>query len=173
MSTISNKLLERNTNKVIKKGIIRRGSVSYPEAESIGILFSVVDREKHSLVKKFIKSLEKDKKKVDVLCLLGEGKENYDFIFDYFTTRDFSLFGHAISSSILLFVQKKFDYLIVLDTESNIYTDNILAKSNAKCRIGIYHNDKDPFYELMIKTKDGNSVEEFIDQVYHYLKFIN
>ena len=173
MSTISDKLLTRNTKRVIKKGKIKRGSVSYDAAESVGILFTVIDRPKHSLIKKFIKLLEKDKKKVDVLCLLGEGKENYDFIFDYFTTRDFSIFGHIVSKSILLFVQKKFDYLIVLDTESNIFTDNILAKSNAKCRIGIYHDDKDPFYELMIKINKDNSVEELIDQVYHYLKFIN
>ena len=173
MSTISNRLLTRNTNKVIKKGKIERGSVSYDMAESVGILFTVIDRPKHSLIKKFIKLLEKDNKKVDVLCLLGEGKENYDFIFDYFTTRDFSLFGHVVSQSILLFIQKKFDYLIVLDTESNIFTDNILAKSNAKCRIGIYHDDRDPFYELMIKIQKDHSVEELIDQVYHYLKVIN
>lgn len=173
MSKISNRLLTRNTKRSIRKGKIARGSVSYDEAESVGILFTVIDRPKHSLIKKFIKQLEKDKKKVDVLCLLGEGKENYDFIFDYFTTRDFSLFGHIVSKSILLFIQKKFDYLIVLDTEPNIFTDNILVKSNAKCRIGIYHDDKDPFYELMIKINSNNSMEEFIDQVYHYLKFIN
>lgn len=173
MSTFSEKLLTRNTRRNLRKGKIKRGSVSYDAAESIGILFTVVDRPKHSLIKKFIKLMEKDKKKVDVLCWLGEGKENYDFIFDYFTTRDFSLFGHVASQSILLFIQKKFDYLIVLDTESNIFTDNILAKSNAKCRIGIYHDDKDPFYELMIKINKNDSIEELIDQVYHYLKFIN
>ncbi|MCG8319216.1 MAG: hypothetical protein MI921_06915 [Cytophagales bacterium] len=173
MSTISDKLLTRNTKRVIKKGKVKRHSVSYEQAESIGILFTVIDRPKHTLIKKFIKLLEKDKKQVDVLCWLGEGKENYDFIFDYFTTRDFSLFGGIVSRSISQFVEKKFDYLIVLDIESNIFTDNILAKSNAKCRVGKYYDDKNPFYELMIKINKDNSIEELIDQVYHYLKFIN
>ena len=92
MSGFSNKLLTRNTQKAIRKGKIKRGSVSYDDAENVGILFTVIDRPKHTLIKKFIKLLEKDKKQVDVICLLGEGKENYDFIFDYFTTRDFSFF---------------------------------------------------------------------------------
>ena len=173
MSTISERLLTRNTKRVIKKGKAKRSSVSYENAESIGILFTVIDRPKHTLVKKFIKLLEKDKKQVDVLCLLGEGKENYDFIFDYFTTKDFSLFGNIISRSIIKFVEKKFDYLVVLDTDSNIFTDNILARSSAKCRIGKYYDDKNPFYELMIKINKDDSVEELTDQVYHYLKFIN
>lgn len=173
MSGFSNKLLTRNTQKAIRKGKIKRGSVSYDDAENVGILFTVIDRPKHTLIKKFIKLLEKDKKHVDVICLLGEGKENYDFIFDYFTTRDFSFFGNIVSRSVSKFVQKKFDYLIVLDIESNIFTDNILAKSNAKCRVGMHHDDNDPLFELMIKINDKESIEALINQVYHYLKFIN
>ncbi len=173
MSSLSNKLLTRNTNKILKKGSIKRGSISYKSAESVGILFEVTNRSKHSEIKKFIKTLENDGKKVDVLCLLGEGKENYDFIFDYFTTNDFSFFGQIVSQSILLFTQKKFDYLIVLDTDTSIFIDNVLAKSNAKCRVGIYHDNRGPFYELMIKTNNPDNISALIEEVYRYLKFIN
>lgn len=173
MSNFSNKLLTRNTNKALKKGVIKRGSISYEEAESVGLLFEVTNRAKHSEIKKFIKILEKDGKKVDVLCLLGEGKENYDFIFDYFTSHDFSFFGQFISQSILLFTQKKFDYLIVLDTDTSIFVDNILAKSNARCRVGVFHDNKGPFYELMIKTDKPDNIAALIEQIYHYLKVIN
>ncbi len=173
MSTFSNKLLTRNTRILLKKNDAERGSISYEKAERVGILFTVVDREKHNHIKRFIKTMEKDGKKVDVLCLLGDGKENYDFVFDYFTVHDFSFFGKSASQSILLFTQKKFDFLFVLDTASNIHIENLLAKCNAKCRVGKFSNENDPFYELMIKTKKAGDIGELVDQIYHYLKFLN
>ena len=172
MSSFSNKLLNRNTKKSLKRRDQEKGSISYSEANKVGILFTVVDRTKHEAVKKFIKKLEKDCKKVDVLCLLPEGKDNYDFIFDYFTTNDFTLFGNTASQSILLFIQQEFDYLFVLDTTSNIYIENLLAKSSAKCRVGIFDDNNGPYFELMIKISNNNT-EELTEQIYHYLNLLS
>jgi hypothetical protein len=45
-----------------------------------------------------------------------------------------------------------------------------LLRSKAKCRIGMYLEEKPDCFELMIKPKPEDTLESLIDQLLKYLK---
>ena len=52
------------TKTALKNNKTQRGSKPYKQASTVGIVFSVEDKQKHQDVKDFIQLLEKDGKKV-------------------------------------------------------------------------------------------------------------
>ncbi|MEQ8303408.1 MAG: hypothetical protein RIB47_08460 [Cyclobacteriaceae bacterium] len=160
--------LQLRTNSELKKNKSIRGSVPYKYATQVGILFSVEDKAKHDAVKEFIKILEADGKKVKVLEFLPNKKENYEFMFDFFTIKDLSFWGKIDSQDASKFSEVPFDYLFCLDTESNPLVQHLLARSKAKCRIGRYAEKDQSFYELMIEQ--NGTARGLIDSMYKYTK---
>ncbi|CAN5225256.1 hypothetical protein BH23BAC1_BH23BAC1_38230 [soil metagenome] len=172
MQVFKNELLSYKNKKLLSSSSIERATIDYRKAWEVGILYSVVDLEKHEKIKAFIKLLEKDIKKVEVLTFLGKDKENYEFRNNYFTENDFSFWGNLDSEIVKKFAEKKFDYLFCIDLDSNIYTENIMARSQASCRVGRFSKSNKDFFELMIKINDGANVQELIEQMYHFIKLL-
>ncbi|MDQ3392720.1 MAG: hypothetical protein M3512_01195 [Bacteroidota bacterium] len=172
MQSVRNGLLNYKTRKILGNNNVARQTIAYKKAWEVGILYSVDDLQKHEMIKDFIKLLEKDVKKIEVLTYLGKDKENLEFRYNFFTISDFSFWGDPTADSIVKFAEKKFDFLLYLDLESNIYMENILARSQASCRIGGYYSDKQDFFELMVNVKENDQIRHLIDQMYHYIKII-
>lgn len=169
---LNKKLLSYKTKTLAKQNKVHHMSTSYDQVESIGIIFSITDHDKHEVVKKFIKKLERDGKKVEVLAFLPEGGENFDFVFDFFTVKDVTFWGNFTSPQVLDFASKPFDYLFYLDdSASNPLIRNILAMSKAKCRIAKYAEENNPFCEMMIQTTNG--VQQLADDMYKYTKILS
>lgn len=147
--------LRYHTNSQVKKNKTHRESVTFAKAQSVGILFSVEDRAKHDVVKELIKKLEGEGKKVTVLAFLPEKKENFEFLFNYFTIKDISFFGSLQSNDALTFANVAFDFLYCLDQVPNLMLLNILARCKAKCRIGKYVEGNEAYFEMMIESKNG------------------
>jgi hypothetical protein len=166
---LKNRFLHLRTNSALKENQSLRASIPYKQALSIGILFSVEDKQKHDAVKEFIKQLQLDGKKVSVLEYLPKQKDNYEFMFDFFTVNDLSFWGKVNSPDADKFMQIPFDYLYCIDKDSNPLILHLLARSKAKCRIGKYSQQDHPFYELMIEHKNG-SVKSLIESMYKYTK---
>jgi len=99
------------TSSALKKDNVRRASVPYKRAQSVGIIFSVEDKQKHDAVKDFVRHLEQDGKKVQVLEYLPKKKENYEFLFDFFSDKDLSFWGKITSAQAVKFSETPFDYL--------------------------------------------------------------
>ncbi|MFO0267079.1 MAG: hypothetical protein ACK51D_09045 [Cyclobacteriaceae bacterium] len=55
-----NTFLRWRTNNARKKNKSIRASLPYPQAMSIGVLFTVEDKAKHDVVKRIVKVLETD-----------------------------------------------------------------------------------------------------------------
>ena len=91
------------TESALRKNKSLRASIPYKQAQSLGILFSVEDKQKHLEIKDFIQRLEQDGKKVHVLEFLPKKKENYEFMFDFFTEKDLSFWGNLNSDKALRF----------------------------------------------------------------------
>ena len=158
--------LKIRTNNQLKKNKSLRASIPYQQALTVGILFSVEDKQKHDHIKEFIHKLEHDGKKVQVLEFLPNKKDNYEFMFDFFTMKDISFWGQIESEKTLKFSDTPFDYLFCLDTEQNPMLLYLLARSKSKCRIGKFNEDEKPFFEMMI---DSNSnTKALIDGIYKY-----
>ncbi|MCB0489062.1 MAG: hypothetical protein R2820_14555 [Cyclobacteriaceae bacterium] len=166
---IKNQLLNYRTTSALKGNQSLRASIPYRQALTVGILFSVEDKPKHDAIKEFIKQLQLDGKKVSVLEYLPKQKDNYEFLFDFFTIKDLSFWGKINSPYAEKFIATPFDYLFCVDRESNPLIQNLLARSKAKCRIGKFSKSDHAYYELMIEQQNG-SVKNLIDSMYKYAK---
>lgn len=160
--------LRMRTSSALKKNGSLRVSTPYQQAASVGIIFSVEDKVKHDLIKDLIKHLEQDGKKVEVLEFLPAKKENYEFLFDFFTIEDLTFWGNIQSEKAIKFSNTPFDYLFYIDSVSNPLILNLLARSKAHCRIGKWNEDESAYYELMIEA--NGSVKALIDNMYKYTK---
>jgi hypothetical protein len=160
--------LKMRTSSALRKSTIKRASTAYKHAESVGIIFSVEDRTKHDNIKDFIKRLEQDGKKVQVLEFLPKKKENYEFLFDFFTLEDLSFWGNITSERAVKFSNTAFDYLFYIDSQSNPLVLNLLARSKAHCRVGKFNEADSPYFEMMIE--DNGSTKTLIDNVYKYTR---
>lgn len=161
------KLLRYKTRSLAKKNPALRVSLPYKQAILIGLIFTVEDKQKHDDIKEFIKRLEHDGKQVKVMSFLPRHKDNYEFLFDFFTEKDLSFWGNITSESAIHFSELPFDFLFCLDLTPNPHILNVLARSKAKCRVGKFWEDAQPYFEFMLETKDGTRT--LIDSVYRYV----
>jgi hypothetical protein len=156
--------LNYKTRTHLKKNKAIRTSLPYKQALSVGLIFTVEDRAKHDVIKDFVRHLEQDGKHVKVISLLPKNKENYEFMFDFFTEKELTFWGNIESSSANKFVDSPFDFLYYLDAEPN----PLLL--NPRCRVGKFFEAGTPFFELMIETK--NTVKGMIEEMYRYTKVL-
>jgi hypothetical protein len=160
--------LQLRTKSLLKRNRAIRASIPYAQSKSVGVIFTVEDRKKHEEVKEFVKHLEQDGKTVRVLEFLPKEKENYDFLYSFFTLDHLNFWGNVTSNEVLRFADQPFDYLFYIDIESNPLFNYILAKTKAHCRIGKFKVKENAFYELMIDSR--GSYKELLDAVYKYTK---
>lgn len=158
--------LNIRTKNQLKKNKSLRSSIPYKQALTVGVLFTVEDKKKHDDIKEFIHKLEQDGKKVEVLEYLPVKKDNYEFMFDFFTIKDISFWGKIESEKTLKFSDTPFDYLFCMDTERNPMVLYLLARSKAKCRVGRFQDQEKSFFELMIDSNGGT--KNLIDGIYKY-----
>jgi hypothetical protein len=160
--------LKLKTNSYLKHNKAVRVSLPYTQAKNIGIIFSVEDKIKHDEVKDFIRHLEQDGKQVKVVCFLPKNKDNYEFMFDYFTDKDFSFWGNVTSSITVNFAETPFDFLFYVDTTPNPLILNLVARSKARCRVGKFWDHGQRFFELMIESRNGT--RSLIETMYRYTR---
>ena len=99
---------------------------------------------------------------MEVLSYLGKGKENYEFLFDFIRSQDLNIWGIIKNEHAITFSQTNFDYLFHIDKIRNDIIENLIARSHAKCRIGIHNNDNNDFYELLVHQDTDKSEEKII-----------
>lgn len=161
------KLLRYKTKSYLRKNKTLRYNEAYKKAVSIGLIFTVEDRQKHDQIKSLIRKFEHDGKKVKALAYLPPDQENYEFMFDFFTYREISLWGNITANSAREFADTPFDFLLYLDVIPNDLILNVVAQSKAKCRIGKFWSAGEPFFEMMIESKGDSKV--LIEELYKYI----
>ncbi|MEN8250399.1 MAG: hypothetical protein ABFS32_15805 [Bacteroidota bacterium] len=162
--------LKYRTKKAEKSGKDLRKSVGYSQAENIGILYYNNDHNKIDAAEKLSTLIKMDGKKVKVIAY--EKKSTVKHLpYDTFTKENFSFWGTLIGKPINDFVDLSFDFVICLDRQPNIFLQNILATSKAKCRIGRYKKDNQQLFEMLIEEKKPGN--DWVNSVYDYLKIIS
>ncbi len=165
---ITHRLLQLSTRTAVRKNDTLRVSIPYKHARSVGVLFSVEDKQKHDAIKAFIKQLEADGKTVKVLEYLPVAKENYEFLFDFFTVKDLSFWGSIKSGDAEKFMDMPFDYLYCVDRVHNPLILHLLARSKARCRVGRFGENGHTYFELMIEQE--GTIQSLIDSMYKYTR---
>ena len=160
------KLLKARTDWELRKNKASRGTVPYREALNVGVIFTVEDKQKHEAIKEFIKKLEHDGKKVQVIEFLPEDRENYDFKFDFFSEKDLSFWGQITAQNALRFSEAPFDFLFYIDINPNPFILYLLARGKARCRVGRSWEQGRPYFEFMIESINSN--QSLIEGIYKY-----
>jgi hypothetical protein len=160
--------LKFKTNSYLKKNKAMRANLPYKQALSVGVIFSVEDKVKHDEVKEFVKRLELDGKQVKVICFLPRNKDNYEFMFDFFTDKDLSFWGAITSATAMRFSNTPFDFLYYVDMTPNPFILNLIARSKAKCRVGRFWENSNAFFEMMIESKNGT--KSLMDVMHQYTR---
>ncbi|MGB3849820.1 MAG: hypothetical protein WA958_07605 [Tunicatimonas sp.] len=169
MIAITNKIIEFQLPKLLKKSSVRRKTVNYASAERVGVLVTLHDHEKQHAIDEFVDRLVADHKEVEVLCYDKRRARNKIFGYIQFTSRDISLFGRLRAEYVLDFINRDFDYLFHLDIESEVVLDKILVLSRAKCRVGCDMPEHRDFYELMVRAE---SLDELSEMIFRYVKLV-
>jgi hypothetical protein len=162
--------LKLKTNAWLKKNDSIRVSLPYKQALSVGVIFTVEDRTKHDEIKELVKKLELDGKQVKVMSFLPKNKDNYEFMFDFFTEKDLSFWGAITSPLATRFADTPFDFLFYLDVTPNPLILNLIARSKSRCRIGRFWEKAHPFFELMIESQ--GDTRSLIDSAYKYTRLL-
>lgn len=160
--------LRWRTRKALRKNKSLRASTPYKKSNLVGIIFSVEDRQKHDDVKDFIKHLEQDGKQVKVLEFLPRKKDNYEFLFDFFTVQDLNFWGTIENPQAAKFSETAFDYLFYIDQQANPLVLSVLAQSRAHCRVGCHQEGLEPYFELMISSQ--GTPKGLMDNMYKYTR---
>jgi hypothetical protein len=152
----------------LKRNKTVRSTTAYNSAKSIGVVFCIKDKSLPNF-ESFIHKLQNDNKQVTILAYFQDKKENYTHKYDCFTSENISFWGSYKDDQIINFVGQPFDYLFHLDDSQSTVIQGILAQSHAKCRIGKYSEQSNPFYELMINTDQ----EDYLQEMYNYTTILN
>lgn len=160
--------LRWRTDSALRKNKSLRASTPYKRSNLVGIIFSVEDRQKHDDIKDFIKQLEQDGKQVKVLEFLPKKKDNYEFLFDFFTIEDLNFWGKINNDQARKFAETPFDYLFYVDQDPNPLVLNLLAQSRAHCRVGRHNEGMEPYFEMMIAGQ--GTARGLMDNMYKYTK---
>ena len=159
-------LLKLRTDWELKRNKALRHSVPYKQALNVGVIFTVEDKQKHDAIKDFIKKLESDGKKVQVIEFLPDDKDNFEFKFDFFSPKDVSFWGYIKAENALRFSDAPFDFLFYIDISPNPLILHLLARGKARCRIGRSWIENRAYFEFMIESI--NSYQSLIEGMYKY-----
>jgi len=162
--------LTYKTNKFIKINNGIRASVSYDTAIHIGVVFNNESPEMTKQVEHLESLLKEDGKQVKVLAYERDVQVKH-LPFPSFTKKDVSFWGNFTNQSIQSFSDISFDFLICLNSNPGVIIQNLLAKSKAKCRVGICNDfeNYNKLFELIVQNSPQSNV---VDGVYAYLKNI-
>lgn len=161
-------LVKLKTALALKKNDALRVSDAYKEAKSIGLIYSLDDNRSKDMLSRIIAKFESDNKEVSTMTFVPVAAKITDPGYAYFNEKDLNTRGNWTKETVTQFRNTPFDFLVSLDWSQNKYTQNILAGSKAKCRVGRYEEGKSQYFEMMINPSDDR-YESYIDEVYHYL----
>ncbi len=162
--------LSYKTKRFLKQNHDIRTSVPYDKARHIGIIFSNDTPDKSKSAEQLKALLQADGKQIKILAY-DRNVQVQHLPFESFSNKDLGFWGNFNKQSIDKFSNTTFDFLFCLDKIPGKIIKNLLAKSKAKCRVGIcddfeaYQNT----FELIVQTANDTNV---IDSVYSYTKKI-
>jgi hypothetical protein len=171
MSKLGDYILKWRTRFQKNNVKIQRQAMNYAEAKEVGVLFNMREDANHQVLNDFVATLRKDNKNVTALAYFERESSNpYNFAFEFFRKKDITTLGSIKSDAVERFKNKSFDYLFCINTINFPPFDHILLHSNAKCRIGMFHEGQEAEFELMIAIKETDGEDILMNQMLHYVK---
>jgi hypothetical protein len=175
MSRIKEKILSLYTKRLIKTNRLVRTNVGFHQAKNMGILYSVDTPQKNEAVLYLEVQLKKMGKQVTGLCYADTPMQAINLTFPAITHHDIQLWGTITHPQAQIFVNTSFDYLFQVDLMGHPVLDYLLAKSQAKCRVGHYNTLRTSLFEMMVtlnKQTGGNKIDNLAAQMIRYAQLL-
>ena len=171
MDKIKNWFLVRRIKRVKRK----RAFFDLDTANTFGVVFDATQEDLFKSAITFIKSLRNNGKNVVGLAY-GQTKSALEFFekhpnIDFFALSESSWLGYPKGQIVSDFYSKEFDVLINLDKSDNIQIKYVAGMSKAKLKIGRTGNN-DLLYDFMLDLKDNQKLDNYIEQIVHYMSII-
>ena len=147
---------------------------TFENAKTIGIIYNAVDKDTHQRVANFAEFISKTHSGIKVAMLgfltLPELEKCLPTTVptDYFSSDDFTWTGRLQRGKALDFSKKRFDILLDLTTETTYPILYVQLLSKASYKVGRYI-ENDLRYDLLIDTKNENTIAYLITQINVYL----
>ncbi len=154
----------------------KREVVNFNDAETIALIFDATDREDFEIIKKYIKKLKGNKKKVRALGFY-DGKEEPTLMsskleYDFFSRKQLKWYLKPNDPIIDNFLQEPFEVLINLCMDYKTPLLYVTALSKANFKVGREHSKFAPYYDMMIKVEENTKLHVFIETLEKYLTMI-
>lgn len=153
---------------------------NFADARSVAIIYKEKGESFYILVKQYVKYLTSEHgiKNVMAMCYIEDKKavpyyHVHRLKFDYFTSGDLTWRMEPNCDQVTNFINQRFDILIDFEKEFCLPLRFILAESQAAFKVGHYHPDNEPYYDMMLATDEKDTFDQYVKQVNHYLTLIN
>lgn len=154
--------------------VLERNVVNYHQVNQVGILFHLSEDVDPEPLARFIRKLEQDHKKLKILTYLEHTHSHpYRFYIDYFRKEDIHWSGKLEEiPKIRQFLDTQFDYLFCIESEPQPVFNELLQKTKANCRVGLFHDGRTNLFELMVQNPDWKDIAHTLDQMLNYTKLL-
>lgn len=154
-----------------------KAAVNFEEAETIALIFDATDKEEFEIVKKYIKKLKENKRKVRAIGFY-DGKEEPPLMsskleYDFFSRKQLKWYLKPNDPVVENFMHEPFDLLINLCMNYKTPLLYVTALSRAKFKVGKEHPKYAPYYDLMLSVEDHMGLQHFIPLAEKYLNMIH
>jgi len=160
------------------ENIVRnKSAVNFEEAETIALIFDATDKEEFEIVKRYIKKLKENKRKVRAIGFY-DGKEEPTLMsskleYDFFSRKQLKWYLKPNDPIVENFIHEPFELLINLSMNYKTPLLYITALSRAKFKVGKQHPKYAPYYDLMLSVDDNIDLQKFIPLTEKYLNMIH
>ena len=137
-------------------------------ARTIGVLFDASAESTRRESLEFLKSLEKQGKKVSSLGFFNESKLPENQPFDCFSKKECSWIDQPKSEKAADFTKQKFDLLLMLNPDNLAQLEWLAAQSQAAFKIGFATSRPNDF-DIQLETPEGKGIRYFTEQLALYL----
>jgi len=166
-------LLKRNIQKFDRIKAVH----NLKSAKSIGIVYEYKNENEFKIVENLIDKLRGRKIEVKVLVFLPYEKL-LEYIpqklsIDFITHKDLNSVCQPIGQRPTEFIAKQFDILIDLNTNKMFSLEYVTAMSRAFYKLGVYDENKQQVYDLMLKMPTEDNLSNIVEQSLHYLNMLN
>ncbi|MEM9895984.1 MAG: hypothetical protein AAF789_06405, partial [Bacteroidota bacterium] len=146
----------------IRKNSSATTNCSYHDAKEVGVFYDS-GRFLSEMIKETTDHLQNDGKKVTTLSFSSTKTEGLGQI----DKSSVSVFGEFRDELLEGFVQKEFDFLLLLSDREDVSSKYIIASSKAKCKIGFEH----PYWNDVLHLAIGAGLQKQ-DEIRTMLKYI-
>jgi hypothetical protein len=148
------------------------------QVKNIGIVWDASKIDDFACLSRFYQKMHENKTDVKILGYFdGNNLPNQFTAVRYLSIvkkEELNFFYHPVSSDTHTFVDNRFDVLIDINFKKLLPLQYISSLSNAGFKVGLFDSETiDTPFDLMMDLKGPVGVEDYLNQVVHYLEMIN